>query len=192
MKGKVLTKHVCVFILHLLFNKLTCKSCGSLEFCRHPLARPCPQQQSDWLQLLLPTVLGYSRTHTEMKQILVRQDNVFRLDTAKSDNAGVALRHAEMVVKRHLSFQTQTFKVGYTHQPSARFFHPVYGYSREFRRMIILCAYHEAGFVGMLEAALIRLFESTVGCLNKARGGENLVGPPPYFCYVVLHTMAPG
>ena len=65
-------------------------------------------------------------------------------------------------------------------------------YSKTFNYCIILAALPDLGSAGMLEASLIREFKSVrqvKGCDNVKKGGDNIVGQPPGFIYLVLMTL---
>ena len=57
--------------------------------------------------------------------------------------------------------------------------------------MLFMAAHAQEGYIAMLEAALITYFrsKSVLGLAKQAPGGEGIRGPPPYFCYVALHSV---
>ena len=65
-------------------------------------------------------------------------------------------------------------------------------YSKDFNYCVIIGVLPDLGSAGMLEASLIREFRilrNIKGCANIKKGGDNIVGQPPGFIYVVLQTV---
>jgi hypothetical protein len=144
---------------------------------------------SQWAHKVLPTLLQTRCRPFEE----IFNNTCFTFDCLKSMHAGSVLDHSIKVVAKHLEHQPQLFKVGVTCFPKLRYFNRKYGYRcKGFRHMVFLAAHSEAGFIEMLESALIRVYRNTAGCKNIAPGGENLKGPPPYFAYLACLTPCPG
>ena len=89
-------------------------------------------------------------------------DPKFRLDFAKSTNAGAITVHASAAILRHIGSKPQHYKIGFTKTPHSRFYKKYEGtlqYSKIYNFCIIVGVTEETSAAGMLEASLIHEFK---------------------------------
>ena len=96
-----------------------------------------------------------------------------------------------------MEHKVQRFKIGYSHTPHTRFYRRYDGgasYADEYNYMVLLAGLPTICLAGMLESCLIHEFKNvrkTAGIANIKKGGDNIVGCPPGFVYVVLMDLQP-
>ena len=149
-----------------------------------------PRDCSIW-SFLHASMRPYQSSDGCKELAMTLQDSRFRVDVPDSVNYGEALRHASSVVSRHLESKVQRYKIGYTHRPFTRFYREYEGssYAKDYNFMVIISALPDTQAAGMMEASLIREFQvlrKLPGCANVKLGGDNIIGNPPGFVYIVL------
>ena len=153
-----------------------------------------------WLQRLQEPLKGLQRLHSEIIPDLQRTsfaDGCIVFDLPDSNVASTVLRHGELAVKSLSSRHPALHKIGITSNPLRRWEHSGYGYKFDkhvhWQKMRVIHVHADAHAVGLLEAALIRIFFGTPGCRNIRLGGEGIESQTagPFFCYIVQCVLLP-
>ena len=107
-----------------------------------------------------------------------------RCSSGRRRCAGAVLMRSKSIVEQLVNSHHPTaYKIGISCNPLMRW----RSYEREgYANMYLVDCSEEAGWIQMLEAALIFMFKGKRGCQNIAAGGEGPVGRAPFFVYVAL------
>ena len=147
-----------------------------------------------WVGQLSGDVTSLPRFRDEVVRDLEKTnfaEEAIVFDLANSKLASSILSHAELCIRSISSKHPALYKIGVTRNPVQRWLHTGYGYKLDrhvqWERMTVLHAHCNADIIGLLEAALIRIFFNAPGCRNIRLGGEGMdeQSSGPFFCYVV-------
>ena len=152
-----------------------------------------------WVHCLRPDVRCLPRLWTEILPSLadMRGGGIeVDLNTNPKATASQVLAHAEKCILQLSSKHPAVFKIGITRDPTVRWKHPQYGYSRDRRerwqQMKLGGVFSDSFSAGLLEAFLIRKFKDTPGCRNDRLGGETACPREgPHFTYVTYRVLVP-
>ena len=154
-----------------------------------------------WLQDLPSHVRNMERLQAEVISDLNRTNFAggkvtFDLPSSSALASGV-LQHAELAIRSLSSRHPALYKVGITRNPVTRWEHTEYGYKFDkhvcWDGMTVVHIHADSHAIGLLEAALIRIFYETSGCRNVRLGGEGVDARAegPFFCYIVHRRLVP-
>ena len=154
-----------------------------------------------WLQDLPLHVRNMERLQSEVISDLDRTNfagGAITFDLPSSSSlASAVLQHGELAIRSLSSRHPALHKIGITRNPVARWEHSEYGYKFDphvrWEKMTVIHAHADGHAIGLLEAALIRIFYETPGCRNVRLGGEGVddQAEGPFFCYIVHRVLVP-
>ena len=134
-----------------------------------------------WVGQLSGDVTSLPRFRDEVVRDLEKTnfaEEAIVFDLVNSKLASSILSHAELCIRSISSKHPALYKIGVTRNPVQRWLHTGYGYKLDrhvqWERMTVLHAHCNADIIGLLEAALIRIFFNAPGCRNIRLGGEGM------------------